>query len=89
MSYLATYTDGSVVEVDHRSFFHRRSRHRLVFHRDVLPAFHAYLCEELEDRGPLERLEGICICSYNKGEFEPLIHDSVDLCSYANYGVIE
>ena len=89
MSYLATYADGSVVEVDHRRFFHRRSRRVSVFQRDVLPAYHAYVCEELRKSGTLQRLEGICLCSNNGGEFESQILDSVDLCNHANYGVIE
>jgi len=88
MTYLASYADGPVVEVDHRHFFHRRSRHQLVFHRDVLPTFHSYLCEELGKSGDLVRVDGICLCSHNSQEFEPLVRDTVDLCSDENYGVI-
>ena len=89
MSYLATYEDGPVVEVDPGYFFHRRSRASLVFHRDTLPDFHAYLCEELQESGELARLEGICLCSHNRGEYAPLIRDDVDLCTAENYGVLE
>ena len=61
----------------------------MVFHRDVLPQYHAYLCEELRKSGDLVRLEGICLCSHNTDEFQPLIDDSVDLCSDPNYGVLQ
>ena len=89
MSYLATYADGPIVEVDHGHFFHRRSRFRFAFHRDTLPAYHAYLCQELRKSGELVRLEGICLCSHNQGEYTPLVRDDVDFCTAENYGVLE
>ena len=89
MAYLATYADGPVVEVDHQYFFHRGSRSQLVFHRDTLPAYHAYLCRELDNSGELVRLEGICLCSDNRGEFRPLVSDDVDFCTAENYGVLD
>jgi hypothetical protein len=89
MSYLATLTDGTVVEIDHARFFNRGSRAQLVFHRDVLPAYHEYVCAELRRDDEFVRLAGICLCAHNSGEFEPLIRDDVDLCSVPRFGVLD
>jgi len=86
--YLATYADG-VREVDIEPFFKRAGRSRQVFHRDILPRFHAFLCDELKRDGELRRLEGVCLCSLNETDFIPLIRDDVDLCAAPNYGVLE
>ena len=74
--------DGRIRTIDHRSYFRNRASSMRVFHRDVLPAFHAWLCQEQTGR-----LEALVSCSENGGPWLDLVDPAVDLCAPAERGI--
>ena len=80
-------TDGGVGRISHRELFNRPKRAAMVYHRDVLPAFHEFMCEEFRNRGDMEKITAKMSCSLNKGPRVDLVHRSVDICTAENFGV--
>ncbi len=59
-----------------------------VFHRDVLPEFHKYLCEEGlgQPEGPAY-IQGSVECQLNDRPRQELIQPQVNICEADNYAV--
>jgi vitamin K-dependent gamma-carboxylase-like protein len=89
IEYLASLKSGEVLPVDYHRFFRDPEYSAFVLHGDVLPRFHAYVCDVLSREADLARLDGICLCSVNDGSYFHLIEEGVDVCTAPNYGVVE
>jgi hypothetical protein len=87
-AYAATRSSGAVAEVDLGRFFNPATQASRVLYRDRLPRFHLFLCDELERSEPLQRLDGICLCSRSGVDVVPLLGEDVDLCSAPEQGVL-
>lgn len=86
--YYLLQDDGRAVNVDVREYLRRSGKTGHVFHRDVLPLFHAYLCEQLAAEGRSGTLKGECECSMAGGESEELVDTTANLCTADNHGVL-
>lgn len=87
----AAYTlvrgDGRRVEIDLHEKFRLPSHLGKVAHLDVLPSFHAWLCDDLERRGARGRLFGSVHCRLNDDPPRRMVAETVNLCGAENYGV--
>ena len=79
--------DGTTHPMRHEKAFRRSDRSYAVLHRDRLPAFHAWLCEEARRKGALGSIRATVRCSVNIERGVDLIEPDVDLCTAPNYGV--
>ena len=81
--------DGQKTPINIRKFFRRSGRTARIFHRDFLPSFNAWLCDQLTQ----ERMEGTlmarCDCKTTMGIQESLVDSLVGICDAPNYGVID
>ena len=80
--------DGSFDRWNHRRAFRTGKGTMKVFHRDHLPVFHEWACNELKQDESFFRLEGSVSCRINKGERVVLVPENTDVCSAENYGVV-
>ncbi len=73
---------------DHREFFRRDRVVMRVFHRDVLPEFHKYLCEEAlgQPENPAY-IQGSVKCQLNDKPPQELIQPEANICEADNYAV--
>lgn len=75
--------EGRTLPVDHRRYFRNTTSMMKVFHRDVLPAFHAQLCDDLDS----SHVEALVSCSINGGPWIDLVRPGVHICAAPGYGV--
>lgn len=88
VGYQVLTPEGRVEAIDHRDYVARRRRASMLFYRDVLPRFHAELCDQLRADGQLGTLRGSVSCiTDNQGSPDELIRTNEDLCTADNYGV--
>jgi hypothetical protein len=87
--YALVRSSGETVEIDMRKLFRRKGQRGKVSHLDVLPVFHAWLCDDLERRGERGRLLGSVTCRLNNGPPRKLVKEKVNLCGEENYGVLK
>jgi hypothetical protein len=80
--------DGTEIPVDPDDFF-RRSGPGKTYHRDVLPVFHAWLCETMRERGDAGTLLGEVACSRDNGPYRELVAENTRICEAPNFGVLE
>ena len=85
--YSLTTPDGKTHPMHHEKAFRRSDRSQAVLHRDRLPAFHAWLCDEARRNGALGSIHATVRCSVNIERGMDLIEPDVDLCTAPNYGV--
>ena len=85
--YSLTTPDGKTHPMHHKKAFRRSDRSHGVLHRDRLPAFHAWLCDEAHRNGALGSIYATVRCSVNIERGMDLIEPDVDLCTAPNYGV--
>ncbi len=87
--YFIAPPQGPVRRIDYKSHFNARDRATGVFHHDVLPRFHAYLCEAIKKENPQNRLVGKVRMRISEGEPIEIVSlgPDGDLCSSPNYGV--
>ncbi len=80
---------GPIRRIDYKSHFNARDRATGVFHPDVLPRFHAYLCEQIRKENPQNRLVGNVRMRFSDGEPIEIVRPDPDgdLCEKENYGV--
>lgn len=86
--YYLLQDDGTAVNVDVRPYMRRGEKMGRVFHREVLPKFHAYLCEQLEAEGRSGTLMGDCYCNVAGGTTERLVDTTANLCNAEDHGVL-
>lgn len=86
--YVLTSPSGEARDLVLAEHFIRPQRINMVFYRDVLPDFHAYLCETYRQRGELGTLQGDVICSWNDEPLTELVDIQADLCRAPNFGVL-
>ena len=80
--------DGQIEMLDYRQYLARPSRASMLFHRDVLPAFHEGLCSQLRDEGRLKTLRGSVACRNDqRGVPTELIEANGNICEADNFGV--
>jgi hypothetical protein len=86
MLYIAHDAEGRGRDVPIDRQFRNEVSSTKVMHRDALPAFHAWLCDEI---GPEEtRLTGLVSCSLNGGPWRDLVDPTADLCHAPDHGVL-
>jgi len=72
---------------DFGGFFRRPEKLPRAFHRDILPIFHKFLCDQIAAQGKSGRLTGFLECTRNKAESEVLVNTDGKICTAPNYGV--
>jgi hypothetical protein len=85
--YVRYDVDGRAAPYDHKRHFATDKGPMKVYHRDELPRFHAWLCEELSRDPKFARLEGAVNCRLNRGERTDLVPKGTDICASENFGV--
>jgi len=85
--YSLTTPEGKTHPLNHKKAFRRSDRSQAVLHRDRLPAFHAWLCDEARRNGALGSIRATVRCSVNIEPGVDLVEHNVDLCTAPNYGV--
>ena len=85
--YSLTTPEGKTHPLNHKKAFRRSDRSQAVLHRDRLPAFHAWLCNEASRNGALGSIRATVRCSVNIEPGIDLVEHDVDLCTAPNYGV--
>ena len=78
--------DGQALRLEPR-YMVADGRFSSVCHRDRLPRFHAWLCDEVERREPGSELRGTVRAAHNLGGERHLVTASTPICSAADYGV--
>jgi hypothetical protein len=58
-----------------------------LYHRDVLPEFHAWLCRELDVTARGGRLEALVTCRVGSGPWTDLVRPGADVCTEPGGGV--
>ena len=87
--YLFIGEDGAVEFLDHKRYFNRPKRARMVYHRDSLPKFNSWLCEQLRREGRPGRVIGAASCTLNDEPRTELMDQSVDMCTDPDFAVID
>jgi hypothetical protein len=85
--YALYLADGRGFPVEYQKAFNRADRAHIVFHRDTLPVFHRYMCEELAAEGSFDRIEGQVMCRIDEEAPVALVRRGVDICTAPNWGV--
>ena len=85
-SYMIRTPGGMPQIVDHRPYFKREKSSGKIFHRDVLPVFHAWLCDELHDALDPARLEAWVSCRTDEEPTQALVLPGTDICAAAEHG---
>ena len=85
--YYAVSNTGERTPIPVRRYFNNSDRVGLIRHRDVLPRFHAWLCEDLDVANSAVTLQGTVACSANHGPEIQLVRPGIDLCRAPSYGV--
>ncbi len=85
--YSLTTPEGKTYPLCHQKAFRRSDRSHAVLHRDRLPAFHAWLCDEAHRNGALGSIHATVRCSVNIERGMDLVEPEVDICTAPNYGV--
>jgi hypothetical protein len=85
--YALVLESGKLVPIEYENAFNRPQRAHIVFHRDTLPEFHRYLCDELVYKGGGKRIHGQVECKIDKGRRIVLVERSVDVCTAPGWGV--
>lgn len=83
--YVVREEGGMIRSLDHRAYF-RDGDPTSIFHRDALPAFHAWICESIETRGA-GHVEALVTCSANGGPWIDLVEPAAAICTADNHGV--
>jgi hypothetical protein len=79
--------DGKLYPIEHEQAFNRPDRAHIVFHRDTLPAFHRFMCEEIGSSEKMSRIHGRVECRIDGRDRQLLVHQDDDICTAPNYGV--
>ncbi len=86
--YILTTPDGISRPMPYHKAFYRWDRVKMIFHRDRLPHFHAWLCDNAQQNGVLGNIRAAVRCSVSTDErLVDLVESGVDLCTASNYGV--
>ena len=86
--YVVITPDGRGVRLDLGDYFVRSGRWTSAFHRDTLPAFHAWLCDELPRRGLEGTLVAKASVSEGDGPLVDLVTPNARVCEVEGYGVL-
>lgn len=88
--YNVTTRDGRTrrINLHSRKIFRYRDGNKAIIHREVLPAFHHWLCTDLRPRMKLQTIYAYARCTLNMQPPAELIERDVELCSASHYGVI-
>lgn len=81
--------DGRTESVDLREHVTLADSAWRAFHRDALPSFHAWVCENVVRPGGGGRFTGRMRCALVPGEPVDLVRAGADLCHAPNHGVME
>ena len=87
--YVVFRPDGSSSPLNPFALFPRQSGAFVAFHREHLPAFHAWLCSGIEAREQGMRLEGEIRCSSGGHDARYLVRRGLDLCAAETLGAEE
>ena len=86
--YVLTTPDGKSRPMPYHKAFYRWDRVKMIFHRDRLPRFHAWLCDNAQQNGVLGSIRATVRCAVSTDERRvDLVKSGVDLCTASNYGV--
>lgn len=80
----ARRTPDGLEAVDPRRWLKKGRRRAQLWHRNVLPHWNEFLCEQL----PGERLEAYVACRIDDGPLRPLIRPGTAICEAPNFGVV-
>ena len=72
----------------YQGLFRRPRRHFIVFHQDMLPPFHAFLCERVSRSAGFAGIEAEVSCSLNLGPKVPLVQTNTDICTAPDFGIL-
>jgi hypothetical protein len=73
--------------VAYQKYFASNDKVFRVFHRDVLPSFNKFLCDQVAEEGKRGRITGFVKCTKNAKESATLVSENADICTAANYAV--
>jgi hypothetical protein len=86
--YVVITPDGRGVRLKLGDYFVRSGRWTSAFHRDTLPAFNAWLCDELPRRGLAGTLVVRARVSENGGPYVDLVTPNAHACEVEGYAVL-
>ena len=79
------HADGVVRSIDLALYL--RGQTPKAFHRDTLPRFHAWLCDELDAQRGTRLIGAVAFCRIDDGPRVDLVRPGIDICVADDYGV--